>query len=101
MLATYILVVCYLDADLGPDRGEGVRRLLLQHLGARLVAEVVVLLHELLRGNLGLGGADLLPHVHVVGLLGEHLGARLVAEVVVLEPQSRHSVSAPCIHVQI
>ena len=49
-----------------------------------LVAEVVVLLHELLRGNLGLGGADLLPHVHVVGLLGEHLGARLVAEVVVL-----------------
>ena len=66
-----------------------------------LVAEVVVLLHELLRGNLGLGGADLLPHVHVVGLLGEHLGARLVAEVVILEPQSRHSVSAPCIHVQI
>ena len=49
-----------------------------------LVAEVVVLLHELLRGNLGLGGAHLLPHVHVVGLLREHLGSRLLAEVVVL-----------------
>jgi hypothetical protein len=58
--------------------------LLEEHLGRGLVAEVVVLRHELLRGSLGLGGADLLPHVHVVGLLGEHLGARLVAEVVVL-----------------
>ena len=73
MLATYILVVCYLDADLGPDRGEGVRRLLLQHLGARLVAEVVVLLHELLRGDLGLLGADLLPHVDLGGGLGQDL----------------------------
>jgi len=72
-LAIYFLVARYLDADLGPDRGKGVSRLLLEHLGGSLVAEVVVLLHELLRGNLGLLGADLLPHVHLRGGLGQDL----------------------------
>ena len=51
-----------------------------------LVAEVVVLLHELGGGNLGLGGTDLVPHVDAaLLLLREHLGAGLVAVVVVLE----------------
>ena len=68
-----LVVVCYLDADLGPDRGKGVSRLLLQHLRGSLVAEVVVLLHELLRGHLGLLGADLLPHVDLGGGLGQDL----------------------------
>ena len=72
-MAIYFLVARYLDADLGPDRGKGVSRLLLEHLGGSLVAEVVVLLHELLRGNLGLLGADLLPHVHLRGGLGQDL----------------------------
>jgi len=75
------------ERDLGHlgTRGQVLLHALLEeHLSGGLVAEVVVLRHELLRGNLGLSGADLLPHVDVVGLLGEHLGARLVAEVVVL-----------------